>query len=205
MIKKILITVATLTILVLFVLFAFRIFYFADDQSIDTQDTSSIDGKVYLIKDLVLDRDIVDNVKLVNQRHSAITSAEIDRLDTEWVKSRREGRENQTMKDSLSGTVAERLKEFQKNHPEFVEIFVTDKYGLNVGQTNVTSDYYQADEDWWIRAYNKGWGATFVGEVEYDESAEAEVIGIFFPITYGSINNAIGVIKALVDVESLVY
>jgi len=197
----------TLIILIFCVLLILGIFYSKGYQSINQiigqQNISDIDEKVYLIKDLILDQDIIDSVKLSNQRQATITLEEISELDKDWVESRKAGRKNQTMKDSLSGTVANRLKEFQKDHPEFVEIFVTNKHGLNVGQTNITSDYYQADEDWWIRAYNKGKGATFVGEIEYDESAGAEVIGIFFPITYGSVNNAIGVIKALVSTEFL--
>jgi len=203
MTKKTSTIMAVLIVLALCVLIIFGIFYLENYRSGDSQSIYDLNEKVYLIKDLVLDQDIVDNVKLSNQKRTGIALAEISKLDQDWVESREQGEESQTMKDSLSGAVAEKLKEFQKDHPEFVEIFVTDKYGLNVGQTNVTSDYYQADEDWWIRAYNKGRGATFVGEVEYDESAGTEVVGIFFPITYGSVNNAIGVIKALVGVESL--
>lgn len=107
------------------------------------------------------------------------------------------------MEYNISNAVAKKLKRLQKAHLEFVEIFIADKYGLNVGQTNITSDYYQADEDWWQDAYNKGGGATIIGDIEYDESTGEDVVGIFFPVTYGSVNNAIGVIKALISVEFL--
>ena len=54
-------------------------------------------------------------------------------------------------------------------HDVFPEVFVTNKYGANVAQTGKTSDYYQADEDWWQKAREED---IYVENVEYDSSAD---------------------------------
>jgi|GEM_PF-1443351 len=52
--------------------------------------------------------------------------------------------------------------------PLFREVFVTNRYGANIAQTNRTSDYRQDDEDWWRLAKKNG---IYVGDVGFDESA----------------------------------
>ena len=69
--------------------------------------------------------------------------------------------------------------------------------------TNKTSDYYQADEDWWIQSYNEGQGKTFHGAIEYDESAKAEAIPLYMPIMDPDTNKAIGVMKVIIDITAI--
>ena len=95
------------------------------------------------------------------------------------------------------------LVEFQKEHPEFYEIFVTDKLGLNAAQTNETSDFYQADEDWWIGAYNGGEGREYHGILEFDESAQTEGISIYIPVHDPDTNEVIGISKAVLSVDAI--
>src|SRR3546814_10480376 len=52
------------------------------------------------------------------------------------------------------------------------EIFVMDNRGLNVGQSEVTSDYWQGDEAKFQKSYEAGADAIFVDEVEMDESTQ---------------------------------
>jgi len=50
----------------------------------------------------------------------------------------------------------------------FSEIFLTNKYGAIVSATQKTTDYYQADEDWWQKANETG---LYTEDLNYDESA----------------------------------
>ena len=102
----------------------------------------------------------------------------------------------------MENETAQILTVFQENNPEFPEIFVTDKVGLNVGQTNKTSDYYQADEDWWVKAYNNGTGKTYYGEIEYDESSKSESIALYNPV-FNSQREVVGVFKAVLSLSAL--
>jgi hypothetical protein len=121
-------------------------------------------------------------------------------LDQRWRKT--DGTDN-FINPFLTNAVAVKLMEFQKNNFGFQEIFVTDEHGLNVGQTNKTTDYYQADEEWWIRAYNFGEGKTYHGLVEFDESAQTEAISIYVPIRDPDTAIAIGVTKAVFSITAI--
>lgn len=79
------------------------------------------------------------------------------------------------------------------------EAFVTNAYGANVAQTGKTSDYYQADEDWWQKAHDNGFSVT---EVEYDESAKEWSIPISVRIQ-DSGGRFLGVIKTVPIVQQM--
>ncbi|MBT3201484.1 MAG: hypothetical protein HN350_16405, partial [Phycisphaerales bacterium] len=57
----------------------------------------------------------------------------------------------------------------------FGEVFVTNRYGVNVIQTGRTSDYRQDDETWWREAVRHG---MFIGEVGDDEPHPAHQPGL---------------------------
>ena len=45
----------------------------------------------------------------------------------------------------------------QLAHPKvFKEVFFTDASGYNVAVSNMTSDFVQSDEEWWVNAWTKG-------------------------------------------------
>jgi len=48
----------------------------------------------------------------------------------------------------------------------YTEIAVMDAVGLNVGQSAVTTDYWQGDEDKYLETFPRGAGAVHLGEVE---------------------------------------
>ena len=48
------------------------------------------------------------------------------------------------------------LKDQLARSQVFKEIFFTDKNGYNAAISNLTSDYVQSDEEWWVNAWTKG-------------------------------------------------
>ena len=54
------------------------------------------------------------------------------------------------LRNSLSGFLKAKKKE---SEGLFTEIFVMDNKGMNVGQSDITSDYWQGDEAKWIKTY----------------------------------------------------
>jgi signal transduction histidine kinase len=80
------------------------------------------------------------------------------------------------------------------------EIFVTNRHGVNVAQTQQTSDYYQADELWWQRASADG---IYVGPIQYDESSGIYEVDI--AVRLNDANDVFaGVLKAVLNVRELV-
>jgi len=86
-----------------------------------------------------------------------------------------------------------------KSKFKYAEIFLTNQYGVNIAQSDKTSDYIQDDETWWQKAKQNG---IFLSEGGYDESAGVYASDIAIKILDES-GNFIGVIKAVVNVESI--
>ncbi|TSC71638.1 MAG: hypothetical protein G01um101448_1120 [Parcubacteria group bacterium Gr01-1014_48] len=158
-----------------------------------------IQRKLSLMEELLRDGVIVQAVTKANKARE-YSLEEILQLDDKWRAS--EG-VNEFIRPFLMNDVARRLMEFQEDYPGFSEIFVTDLNGLNVGQTNKTTDYYQADEDWWIGAFDGGEGKSFHGPIEFDESSQVEAISLYAPVRDPMSNKIIGVAKAVVSVAAI--
>ena len=143
---------------------------------------------------------IIRLVRESNIKNEGISLSEIKKLDERWMST--EGLD-EFIRGFLTNEGSEILVEFQMVHDGYPEIFVTDAKGLNVALTNKTSDYYQADEEWWVRAYDEGRGKSFHGGIEYDESAMSEAIALYIPIMDPDTNKAIGVMKVIVDITAI--
>ena len=156
--------------------------------------------KIELLKNLATNPQIIEIIKRFNEKNQEISISDILKDDKKWKETK--GIDD-FIKPFIINECAQFLIEFQEQYDEFPEIFITDENGLIVGETNKTSDYYQADEQWWIKAYNNGIGRIYFGEIEYDESAHAEAISIYIPVMDFQYNKAIGVIKAVCDITAL--
>jgi len=159
-----------------------------------------LDHKLRLIASLLEDPIIIQAIKKSNVSHQNISQAEIQKLDERW---RRSSGVDDFIRPFLINKCADKLATFQETHPGFPEIFIADSFGLNVCQTNKTSDYYQADEEWWIQSFNGGDGRAFHGDIEYDESAHSRAIALYVPVINPKNKRAIGVCKAIVDLTVL--
>lgn len=97
----------------------------------------------------------------------------------------------------------EKLRTFYEDkhgHPVFSEIFVTNRFGANIAQTNKTTDYYQADEEWWHIAAKEG---LFVGDGNFDQSSNTFCIDIGVRIDDADGNFA-GVMKTILNIKEII-
>ena len=83
------------------------------------------------------------------------------------------------------------------------EVFVMDNRGLNVGQSDVTSDYWQGDEAKWQKTYSAGPNAIFVDEVEMDESTQTFQSQLSMSIVDPATGEVIGAITVGINVDAL--
>jgi hypothetical protein len=160
-------------------------------ETVLTQETN-------ILMALAADPTIISAVRTSNEKNKLLSADEIQRVDKEWQDSKSV---TSFIAQFMSNPTALSLVTFQKTHPEFKEIFVADATGLNVAQTDKTSDYYQADETWWINSFNNGNGLTTHGNIEFDESSQTEAISLYVPVMDGS--RAIGVFKGVLDLASI--
>ncbi len=108
----------------------------------------------------------------------------------------------QLTNNKLSEELRNKIEFYEKKYGYrvFGEIFFTNRYGVNISQTGKTTDYYQADEQWWQLTKENG---LYVKDVEHDESANvySTDIGIRVDDEDG---NFLGVIKAVLNIEEVI-
>jgi len=102
----------------------------------------------------------------------------------------------------FNNEVARSMTDVLYLRPHVSEIFITDKFGGVVHASGKTSDFYQADEEWWQKAYNHGKGTAYVGDVEYDESSSTWVISLAVPIRERN-GELVGICKVSVSINKL--
>jgi len=83
------------------------------------------------------------------------------------------------------------------------EIMVTDYLGRVVAASGKTTDFYQADEEWWKETYGDGRrGSVYIGDVEYDASAQTHAMQLAQPFVEPD-RGVLGVIKVVMDLQEL--
>ena len=146
---------------------------------------------------------IVAAINTQNGKHAALNQANIDALDKKW---RAETKSNaKPMINEMLGRGASKELAGYKNESAglFTEIFVMDNKGLNVAQSDVTSDYWQGDEAKWKKTYMVGPDGMFIDEVEFDESTQTYQAQVNLAIADPATGKAIGAITVGVNVELL--
>ena len=127
--------------------------------------TEYIDANV---KPWLSDPVLIEAIKAQNAANAALDQAGIDALDQKW-----RGEVEADSHPMIANPVSAFLKAKQEaSGGTITEAFVTDAKGLNVGQSDVTSDYWQGDEDKFSKSFGAGAGALFVDAAEKDESTQ---------------------------------
>lgn len=139
-----------------------------------------------------------------NAKHASISQSDVDKLDKDWRAEVKAGGGAMT-KMVLSNELSAYLKKVKaESEGLYTEIFVMDNKGLNVGQSDVTSDYWQGDEAKWQKTYSVGPDAIHVGKVSTDESSQALQSQLSLTIADPATGKAIGAITVGVNVELLI-
>jgi len=138
---------------------------------------------------------VVAAVRAQNASHRSLK--EIQQLDAKWQST-------PGMSDFMRGLVdsdcGQRLKQLEAETGFYAEIFVTDNQGANVCMSDKTSDYWQGDEDKFIKAFAGGQGAVFIDDVKFDESSQVYTVQASLPVVDGG--RAIGTMTVGIDVDA---
>ncbi|QDV44514.1 Methyl-accepting chemotaxis protein 4 [Stieleria neptunia] len=108
----------------------------------------------------------------------------------------------QVMNNDLARDFDIWLRQLEKTagHAVFGEVFLTNRYGANVAQTNRTSDYRQDDESWWQQAVENG---LHLEDVSFDESAGIFSVDICLKAVDED-GEFLGVMKAVLNIQELI-
>ncbi|MFT4727559.1 MAG: hypothetical protein ACI9UN_002056 [Granulosicoccus sp.] len=146
---------------------------------------------------------IVTAIKVQNAQNAGLSQADIDALDKQW---RAESKDSQG--PLISKLIQNSLSEFLRGVKDegeglMTEIFIMDDKGLNVGQSDITSDFWQGDEAKWQKTFSAAPKSMFVDEVEMDESTQRFQTQVSIAITDPDTGKNIGAVTIGVDAENL--
>lgn len=112
---------------------------------------------------------IVMSVEAQNDRRMNISSDDIDKLDKIW-RAERKSDDQPLIAATMSSPASSYLTQIQADSVGlYSALFVMDKNGLNVGQSAITSDYWQGDEDKFLKTFPVAMDAVFIDAPEYQE------------------------------------
>jgi hypothetical protein len=151
----------------------------------------------------ISDKLVIDAVKAQNEKHASLSQEDVEKLDKQWraeIDASDKPLINSVLNNELSKFLAEKRT---ASAGLITEIFVMDDKGLNVGQSDITSDYWQGDEAKWQKTYSVGPEAVFVDDVEKDESTQQLQVQISVAIKDPESGKVIGAATIGIDVTML--
>ncbi|WP_298835795.1 hypothetical protein [uncultured Roseobacter sp.] len=124
------------------------------------------------VMDWAMSPDVISAVIEQNAVTAGASEAQIIEWDNTW-----RAQVGVTDQPFISEVMGRDLSAFLKQKVadsggRITEIFVMDALGLNVAASDITSDYWQGDEDKYSKSYGAGSGAVFVDAIEFDESSQ---------------------------------
>lgn len=155
------------------------------------------------VKGWISDPVVIDAIKAQNAENAGLGQADIDALDAQW-----RAETSAASRPMIDEVLANDLSKFLMQKSEeseglMTEIFVMDNKGLNVGQSGVTSDYWQGDEAKWQQTYSVGPDAVHFGEVELDESTQTYQSQLSLPVVDPADGSVVGAVTVGINVELL--
>jgi len=163
------------------------------------QLTALANGK---IKEIAQNADLVAAIEAQNAVTAGYDQAKIDALDQQW-RAEVDAADKPLIDATLANASSAYLKAaLDEGEGLFTEIFAMDARGLNVGQSGVTSDYWQGDEGKWQNTFSAGAGSVDIGDVEQDESTQTFQSQVSIPIVDDA-GTPVGAITFGVNVELL--
>ncbi|WP_428428776.1 hypothetical protein [Pararhizobium sp.] len=146
---------------------------------------------------------IIEALKSQNVLHARLTQAAIDDLDATW---RTEfASDVHPLIDTVTGNpLSAFLKDKQiASGGVITEIFVIDAKGLSVGESEMSSDYWQGDEPKWQKTYLAGTSTLFVDVAEKDESTQMLQSQASLTVSDPQTGQPIGAITVGINLDAL--
>lgn len=151
------------------------------------------------------DPTVVAAIKAQNSVNGTLSEAEIIALDKQW-RAETKVADRPLIDGVLTNDLSKYLAKIKEQEQGLVtEIFVMDFKGLNVGQSDVTSDFWQGDEPKWQETYLKGKDAYHISDVEQDESTQIFQSQLSLPVIDPSTSEVIGAVTVGVNIEALMH
>ncbi|MDW3206642.1 MAG: PDC sensor domain-containing protein [Alphaproteobacteria bacterium] len=150
----------------------------------------------------IQDSVVTSAVEAQNEKHAGLSDADIEALDQKW-RAEKDAGSGPMISEVLANDLSAWLKQKKdESNGLIAEVFVMDNKGLNVGQSDPTSDYWQGDEAKFQQTFGVGPDGQLIDEVEFDDSSESFISQVSRTITDAS-GAPIGAVTIGINVELL--
>ncbi len=138
-----------------------------------------------------------------NKKYGNMSEEEILKLDNIWREETKSD-EQPLISATLSNPLSSYLTRVQARAAGlYTEMFAMDSNGLNVGQSNISSDYWQGDEAKFQKTYPKAINAVFVDDPEYDSKLNIWRVQVNLAIANENNSKNIGAITVEINLSEL--
>lgn len=158
-----------------------------------------INEEVEAVSGLLLNSNIIMNLQQANAAYVRIPDRKsyFAALDQQWLRA---SPESALIKKYTDSQIGKQLKIYDTLSEKASGIFITDSFGGLVAASGKTTDFYQADEEWWQKTSKTSEWTPYIGQVEFDESSRIWAIPICLSIM-DKRGNVIGVLKEVYNIQ----
>jgi ABC-type amino acid transport substrate-binding protein len=138
-----------------------------------------------------------------NKKTHNLSEQEIMSRDKKWMHSFVETDHSYSL-GLVDQPLSAELREIKKQSQDMItEVIVTDNRGLNVAVSDMTSDYWQGDEDKFTQCYGKPANSVIFSNINYDESTKRFQLHLSVPLYSEHKFDPLGVMIFGIDVEKV--
>ena len=148
-----------------------------EDRQISMRMSSIINTHIRIINRWVQNPVLINSV--IEQNQKKIPLKEIMKIEKQWLAGK-----NNDFAISLQKNRAGKLlyNHISQNPKLYVEAFLCDEKGAVVAEYPETTDYWQGDEEKFLKSYNSGKGQIYVGPLSFDDSTKTNSVQISIPV-----------------------
>ncbi|MCW1883603.1 SpoIIE family protein phosphatase [Luteolibacter flavescens] len=128
----------------------------------------------------------------------SLSPEETAAVEKQWPKL---SADDPLLREILGNPASLSLSRYAASHPQAAEILVTDTAGRVVAATRKTTDYDQADEEWWTIGRSLREGGMWAEVLHFDASADVFSLDLVLPLHRD--HEFLGVAKLVLDVSPL--
>jgi len=136
-----------------------------------------------------------------NEANRTKSLSQLTKIDEQWQMAFKVGDVN-FPKSIVNQALSQSLKQISLESKDLLsEIIVMDERGYNVAMLDMTSDYWQGDEDKFSRVYATATQTLYFDQIKYDASSKRFQVQVSAPLTNPKTQKAIGAITLGLDVD----
>jgi hypothetical protein len=138
-----------------------------------------------------------------NSQRKNMDLQDIELIDQKWIEGFKTGN-HAILTEQTDGLVIQDLVRIKnESNGVITEIIFTDKQGMNIAVSDMTSDFYQGDEIKFQQSIQLKKDEVFIDQMAYDASTRLFQVNVSFPVfdSAATTQQALGVMILGIDVE----